>query len=105
MLAPFADSVSERFNEWLRAKQSGSGVSPLGSTAFPKRQDAASTFTPEQLAWLNLIRDHIATSLSIEPEDLDLSPFNQRGGLGKAHQLFGEQLPELLEELNTALAA
>ena len=46
-----------------------------------------------------------ATSLSIEPEDLDLSPFNQRGGLGKAHQLFGEQLPELLEELNTALAA
>ena len=103
VLAPFADSVSERFNEWLTAKQSGSGVSPLSLS--DKRQDAASTFTPEQLAWLNLIRDHIATSLSIEPEDLDLSPFNQRGGLGKAHQLFGEQLPELLEELNTALAA
>lgn len=34
-----------------------------------------------------------ATSLSIEPDDLELSPFNQRGGLGKAHQLFGEQLP------------
>ena len=60
---------------------------------------------PEQLAWLNLIRDHIATSLSIEPEDLELSPFNQRGGLGKAHQLFGDALPALLEELNTTLAA
>ena len=45
-----------------------------------------------------------ATSLSIEPDDLELSPFlvapklgeggNQRGGLGKAHQLFGEQLPK-----------
>jgi type I restriction enzyme R subunit len=62
-------------------------------------------FTPEQLAWLNLIRDHIATSLSIEPDDLELAPFNQRGGLGKAHQLFGEHLPQLLEELNSTLAA
>ena len=33
------------------------------------------------------------------------APFNQRGGLGKAHQLFGEQLPKLLNELNEALAA
>jgi type I restriction enzyme R subunit len=57
------------------------------------------------LAWLNLIRDHIATAISIEPEDLELSPFNQRGGLGKAHQLFGDQLPKLLDELNTVLAA
>ncbi len=66
---------------------------------------AGTVFTPEQLAWLNLIRDHIATSLSIEPDDLELSPFNQRGGLGKAHQLFGEQLPKLLDELNIALSA
>ena len=30
---------------------------------------------------------------------------NQRGGLGKAHQLFGEQLPELFDDLNEVLAA
>jgi hypothetical protein len=53
---------------------------------------------------LRIIR-MIAASLCIEPEDLDLSPFNQRGGLGKAHQLFGEQLSEVLDELNEALAA
>ncbi len=88
VLTPFADSVSVRFDEWLADKT---------------QTDAM--FTPEQRAWLELIRDHIATSLSIEPEDLELSPFNQRGGLGKAHQLFGEQLPKLLDELNTALAA
>lgn len=88
MLAPFADSVTERFHEWLMTKAE-TGV----------------TFTDEQLAWLNLIRDHIATAISIEPEDLELSPFNQRGGLGKAHQLFGAQLPELLDELNETLAA
>ncbi|HEY1768696.1 MAG TPA: type I restriction-modification enzyme R subunit C-terminal domain-containing protein [Chthoniobacterales bacterium] len=88
VLAPFADSVSERFNEWLMDKAK-----------------AGTVFTAEQLAWLNLMRDQIATSLSIEAEDLDLSPFNQRGGLGKAHQLFGEQLPKLLDELNATLAA
>jgi type I restriction enzyme R subunit len=51
------------------------------------------------------ILDPIATSLSIELDDLDDTPFNQEGGLGKAHQLFGDPLPKLLEELNEALAA
>ena len=88
MLKPFADSVAERFNEWLMDKAK-TGVS----------------FTPEQLAWLNLIRDHIATSVAIEPDDLELAPFRQRGGLGKAHQLFGSELPKLLDELNQVLAA
>jgi hypothetical protein len=36
---------------------------------------------------------------------LELSPFNQLAGLGEAYQLFGEQLPKLLDELNEALAA
>jgi type I restriction enzyme R subunit len=88
VLEPFAESVTTRFNEWLMDKAKASAV-----------------FTTDQFAWLNLIREHIATSLSIEPDDLELSPFNQRGGLGKAHQLFGEQLPKLLDELNEILAA
>jgi len=88
VLAPFADSVTERFNEWLMDKAK-TGIQ----------------FSDEQLAWLRSIADHIATSLSIEPDDLELSPFNQRGGLGKAHQLFGDQLSTLLEELNEVLAA
>ena len=88
MLAPFADSVTERFNEWLMDKAKAGVV-----------------FSAEQLAWLHLIREHIATAISIVPEDLELSPFNGRGGLGEAHQLFGAQLPQLLDELNRALAA
>ncbi len=76
VLAPFADSVNERFNEWLMDKAK-----------------AGVKFNAEQLGWLNLIREHIATSLSIESDDFDYAPFSQRGGLGKAHQLFGEQLP------------
>lgn len=85
-LKPFAESVEERFNEWLMDKA-----------------QAETTFTPDQLVWLNLIRDHISTSLSIETDDFDYAPFAQQGGLGKAAQLFGGDLPELLEELNGAL--
>ena len=53
---------------------------------------------------LRIIR-MIDTSLSIESEDLDLSPFNKCGGLGKAPQLFVEQLPNLIDELDEVLAA
>jgi type I restriction enzyme R subunit len=88
VLQPFSDSVHERFHEWLMDKAK-----------------AGTAFTQDQLAWLNLIRDHIGTSLSIDADDFDYAPFSQRGGLGKAHQLFGEQLPKLLDELNVALAA
>ena len=31
------------------------------------------------------------------------TPFNQQGGLGKAYELFGDELPGLLEELNLEL--
>jgi type I restriction enzyme R subunit len=61
--------------------------------------------TPEQRVWLNLIREHIATAISIVPEDLELAPSNQRGGLGKAHQLFGNDLNSILDELNLVLVA
>ena len=44
-------------------------------------------------------------TLGFETESRWDSSFNQRGGLGKAHQLFGEQLPKLLDELNTVLGA
>ncbi len=109
VLEPFAESVTARFNEWLmnkaKAAKSGSGVPPLNQQDKQSRDGSATFFTPEQLAWLSLIRDHIATSLSIEPDDFDLAPFSQRGGLGKAHQLFGDKLTPLLDELNTVLAA
>ncbi len=88
VLKPFAESVNERFNEWLMDKA-----------------QAGAVFTPDQLAWLNLIRDHVATSLSMEIDDFDYAPFTQKGGLGKAAQLFGNDLSTLLEELNEVLAA
>jgi hypothetical protein len=54
---------------------------------------------------LEMIRDHIATSLRVEMSDLELSPFHDKGGPVKAYQTFGTDLNKLLEELNEALAA
>jgi len=62
-------------------------------------------FTEEQLKWLEMIRDHIAANLSIEPNDFEYAPFSQQGGLGKVHQLFGDKLNTIIEELNETLAA
>jgi type I restriction enzyme R subunit len=88
ILAPVGLTVEERYQRWL-ADQAGAGVQ----------------FTPEQRRWLDAIKDHIASSLSIERDDLDDVPFNQIGGLGRAFELFGDRLGEILEELNTTLAA
>lgn len=88
VLKPFSESVIERYNEWLMDKAQG-GV----------------TFKPEQLAWLTMIRDHIAISVTLEESDFDFAPFSQEGGLGRARQLFGSDLAKLIDELNTVLAA
>lgn len=87
-LEPFDEVVNRRFAEWLA-----------------RQQKAGRRFTPEQMAWLELIRDHIATSLRVELGDLELAPFHEKGGPVKAYQTFGEDLNKLLEELNEALAA
>jgi hypothetical protein len=62
-------------------------------------------FSDEQLSWLAMMRDHIATSLEIQLDDLDYAPFAEAGGLGKAVQVFGSGLREVIGELNEVLAA
>ena len=57
------------------------------------------------MEWLRLIKDHIATSLSIEPQDLELSPFDHKGGLGRFYEVFGESYEEILMEMNIELVA
>jgi type I restriction enzyme R subunit len=87
-LVAYPDVVAQRFETWLASQERG-----------------GRRFSPEQRRWLENIRDHIAANLSIGMDDLDLVPFNQRGGLGRAHQLFGDEIGPLLEELTEVLAA
>ncbi|MFC1643625.1 DEAD/DEAH box helicase family protein [Chlamydiota bacterium] len=62
-------------------------------------------FKKEHMEWLYMMRDHIATSFHIEKDDFDLAPFGERGGLGKLHELFGDETDKLIEELNEVLVA
>ena len=52
-----------------------------------------------------MIRDHIVSSFHLGRDDLDMAPFDAKGGLGKMHQLFGDQMDEVIEDMNEALAA
>ena len=57
------------------------------------------------MQWLVAIKDHIASSLMIEQDDFEYAPFNQFGGIGRAYELFGDRLTEIMEELNARLAS
>jgi type I restriction enzyme R subunit len=99
-LIPFPERVNANFKAWLAQQQQ-----ILPSPASGRGAGGEGRFTPEQLSWLEMIRDHIAANLSIEPGDFEYAPFSQQGGLGKVHQLFGDKLNTIIEELNEALAA
>jgi type I restriction enzyme, R subunit len=88
-LVPYPERVQANFKAWLAQHQ----------------QAHTNPFTPEQQHWLEMIRDHIAANLGIEIDDFEYAPFNAQGGLGKVHQLFGAELPKVIEELNRELAA
>jgi type I restriction enzyme, R subunit len=88
-LRPFAEQVDRRFQEWI----------------FRHNAQRATAFTPEQTDWLRLIKDHIASSCRIERDDFDYAAFAARGGLQKAWSLFGEQLDDVMTDMNEELVA
>jgi len=88
-LAPYADTVRRNFQAWILRRHSGAGEK----------------FTGEQLEWLQMIRDHIASSIHIERDDLDMAPFDAKGGLGRMYRMFGVSMDNVLVELNEALTA
>ncbi|RKU13976.1 hypothetical protein C6502_02170 [Candidatus Poribacteria bacterium] len=52
-----------------------------------------------------MIKNHIATSLRIEMDDLENIPFQAKGGTFKVYKVFGDALDTILETLNEGLAA
>ena len=88
-LSTFDDTVRRNFQNWIMKHHSG----------------GSEKFNEEQMGWLRMIRDHVASSFHIERDDLEMSPFDGQGGLGKMYQLFGAQMDMLLDELNEVLVA
>ncbi len=85
VLEPFTEIVNNRFENWI--------------------QQQNKQFTPDQLAWLNKIKEQIAQNAEMTVEDFEYTPFNQEGGLLKATELFGKELQPMINELNGYLIA
>jgi type I restriction enzyme R subunit len=87
-LVPYPERVARRYREWIAAQET------LGRV-----------FTPVQRWWLDSIAAHIGVNLSISADDLNASPFFEKGGQVAAVKAFGNELPALLDELNEALSS
>lgn len=88
-LKPFADEVDKRFQAWT----------------FRHNAQRATAFTPEQMDWLRLMKEHIASSCCISRDDFDFAELADKGGLQKAWGLFGKELDGLMDEMNWELVA
>jgi type I restriction enzyme R subunit len=88
-LVTYDKTVDKNFQDWVFKKQAG----------------ATLKFTEEQMQWLRMIKDYVASSFHVEKRDFELDPFNKNGGLGKMWQLFGDKTDEIINELNEVLAA
>lgn len=86
-LEPFAEVVEHRYKNWLEI-QKQQGVN----------------FTDQQLWWLDNIKNAICTGVSFEIDQLDMTPFNERGGSMGMAQTF-PNARELLTEINQELSA
>ena len=88
-LTRHSDRVRRNFQNWILKRHSGAGEK----------------FTKDQMDWLHMIRDHLATSFIIERDDLDMAPFDGKGGMGQMYALFGEGMEAVMTEMNEALSA
>ena len=88
-LTPYDKTIDDNFNKWI----------------FKQHTGQHNRFSAEQLDWLRMIKDHVVSSYHIEIDDLDFTPFDAKGGRGKMYQLFGNEMNEIINELNEVLAA
>jgi len=83
ILQPFEEHVRQRFAAWLEEKRA-----------------AGIAFEPDQVTWLEKMRDYISASGSVDREHLEADNV-----LGPIYKAFGEKLWPLMEELSITLAA
>ena len=88
-LTRHSERVRRNFQNWVLNRHSGAGEK----------------FTEEQMDWLRMIRDHLATSFTIERDDLEMAPFDGKRGMGQMYALFGDGMDEVMTEMNEALSA
>jgi type I restriction enzyme R subunit len=88
-LTPYDKTIDRNFQQWILKKNAGQH----------------NRFTKEQMDWLQMLKEQIATSVHVDTDDLEYTPFDAKGGKGKMWQLFGDEMETIINELNEALAA
>lgn len=88
VLEAYPLTVEQRYQQWLA-----------------RQQQAGRLFTEEQFGWLTMMKERIATSLSVNADSFGLPPFIDQGGYGRARAVFGDALMAVIQELNDELAA
>ena len=87
-LVPFPERVTANFKAWMAQQEA-----------------AGKTFTDEQRWWLEMIRDHIAANLGIEPRTSSTRRLLKKAGWGRCISCSATDLNKIIEELNGTLAA
>ena len=88
-LCSYRSRVEENLQRWL-AQQEQAGV----------------RFTPDQRWWIERITAAVANRLCVTEDELDTTPFTERGGVDGYLRTFGEdRAANLLDELNKELSA
>ena len=87
-VSAYQETVRRNFQNWIMMHHSGGGEK----------------FNEEQMDWLRMIRDHIVSSFHLDHDDLDMAPFDAKGGMGQMYKLFGNRMDDVIDELNEALA-
>ena len=89
-LSPYSETVRRNFQNWIMKHHSGAGTK----------------FNEEQMQWLRMIRDHIAGSFHLDTMKILIMPhLTPRVAWGEWHQLFGDEMDRVIEEMNEALVA
>lgn len=71
-LKPFDKTIDDNFKNWI----------------FKQNAGKHNRFTTEQMEWLRDLKNHVVNSYHIEVEDLDYTPFNEKGGQRKTMKHF-----------------
>ena len=88
-LKAFDKTIDENFKTWI----------------FKQNAGKHNRFNAEQMQWLRMLKEHVISSYHIEMDDLDYTPFDSKGGKGKMYQLFGNDMNDIINEINEVLAA
>lgn len=86
MLEPYKIIVSEKYDKWL-----------------DEERNKWIDFNNNQLEWMETMKDEIANSINISIQDFEYGRLAQKWGIWKAHEVFWDNLNNIVERMNEVL--